>query len=139
MKVRTVIAATILISGCSGAGGSAHGNGDKDKTAQKVSLTVSPQQVALGSMLSLRLHNGTGNNIGYNLCTSALHTASGDPIATNQVCTMELKTLAPNTTARYEYVLPSNLLPRRYRASSVVHHMANGEQEEIWSNQFEVL
>ena len=78
-----------------------------------LSATVSQER-----SLELRLRNVSAQAIGYNLCASALERRSGaawQRVASNRICTMELRSLAPGEEARY--VIPlAGLAPGGYRA-----------------------
>jgi hypothetical protein len=90
--------------GCAGPGATLH-------------AVVSPQRT-----LELRLVNQSTGQLGYNLCTSSLERRSGQawqPVATQRICTMELRTLKPGEEARYPLEL-DGLPPGEYRASTRV-------------------
>ena len=78
---------------------------------------VSPERT-----LELRLQNGRTAPVGYNLCASGLERRSGQgwqPVASQRICTMELRNLAPREEARYSLAL-EGLPPGEYRATTRV-------------------
>jgi hypothetical protein len=83
--------------------------------SQGVTLTATVSQ---GRSLELALRNGSARAIGYNLCASTLERRSGgrwQPVASQRICTMELRSLAPGGEARYRVSL-ENVPPGEYRA-----------------------
>ena len=103
-----------------------------------VSLSVTPARTSAGSTVTLTLGNESRQAIGYNLCTSALQTASGSAVRTDRVCTMELRTLQPGRSASYSYELPGSLADGRYRFSTGLERMPDGGRLTVTSNSFEV-
>lgn len=103
-----------------------------------VTLTAALPVTTAGSTMVLTLANGSQQTIGYNLCTSSLETASGAPVPTGLVCTMELRTLQPGGTASFNYPLPANLADGRYRFSTNVERMPAGDRGTVTSNTFDV-
>lgn len=99
-----------------------------------ISLSASPQSVRAGATVALRLANGSSQQIGYNLCTSGIQTSAGQPVRTDRVCTMELRTLDPDKSATYSYDLPDNLAPGSYRFTTGVEWMAAGNRTSVTSN-----
>jgi hypothetical protein len=84
--------------------------------------------------LELRLHNGSAQAIGYNLCASSLERRSGDgwqPVASQRMCTMELRSLAPGGEARYRVSL-ENVPPGQYRARARI----DGNPPEVATDPF---
>ena len=76
-------------------------------------------QVA-GRSLELRLRNDSAQAVGYNLCASSLERKVGQswqPVASQRICTMELRSLPPGQEARYSLVL-EQLPPGEYRATA---------------------
>ena len=72
--------------------------------------------------LELQLRNNSQRTLGYNLCASNLERRSGQawqPVASQRICTMELRTLAPGGEARYALAL-EELPPGEYRATTRV-------------------
>ena len=84
--------------------------------------------------LDLSLRNGSAQAIGYNLCASSLERRSGDrwqPVASQRVCTMELRSLAPGGEARYRVPL-ENVPPGEYRARARI----DGTPREVATEPF---
>ena len=87
----------------------------------------------------LALDNGTQSQIGYNLCTSALERRSGSdwiPVQTDDVCTMELRTLNPGADATFEKKLPATLPAGEYRYSTRVESPLGSAGTTVTTNTF---
>lgn len=111
--------------------------GEPEPTSS-VTLSASPESVRAGGTVTLRLANGSRQPVGYNLCTSALQTASGAAVQSDRICTMELRTVAPGQSATYAYELPSSLAPGSYRFSTSIEWMAAGNRTSVTSNGIRV-
>jgi len=86
--------------------------------------------------LELVLRNGSAQAIGYNLCASSLERRSGDgwqPVASQRMCTMELRSLAPGGEAHYAVPL-GDLPPGDYRARARI----DGHPPEVATDPFVV-
>ena len=103
-----------------------------------VTLAAAPAQTTGGSTMTLTLRNGSSQQIGYNLCTSALETSAGRSIPTSRVCTMELRTLEPGRNADYRYELPVNMAEGSYRFVTQVEWMQSSRGSGVRSNSFAV-
>jgi len=103
-----------------------------------VALSAAPATTTEGSTVTLTLRNGSGEQIGYNLCTSALETSAGQPVPSSRVCTMELRTLEPGKTATYPYELPVNMTAGNYRFVTQVEWMGSGRRSAVRSNSIAV-
>lgn len=103
-----------------------------------VALTTAPVQVPPGGTVILTLSNGSPERLGCNLCTSAILSASGGPVRTDRVCTMELRTLEPGRSETYPYELPANIARGTYRFSASVEQMPSGTRTTLTSNEFSV-
>jgi hypothetical protein len=104
-----------------------------------LSLTIEPAVAAAGQSVTLTLNNQTAWPVGYNLCTSLLERESGgswEPVREDRVCTMELRMLAPEATAREQIELPPVLEPGAYRFSANVED--RGSIEQVASAPFQV-
>lgn len=101
-------------------------------------LSAAPASAAAGATMTLTLRNGSRSQGGYNLCTSGLETAAGVPVASDRMCTMELRTLAPGTSATYAYEIPARLAGGSYRFVTNVERMNAGARTIVRSNNFEV-
>lgn len=85
--------------------------------SQSVTLTATVSQ---GRSLELLLRNGSAQPIGYNLCASSLERRSGDgwqPVASQRLCTMEVRSLPPGGEARYQLPMV-DVPPGEYRATT---------------------
>jgi hypothetical protein len=99
--------------------------------SQRVELTATVSQEL---SLELALRNGSARAIGYNLCASTLERRSGDrwqPVASQRICTMELRSLAPGGEARYR-VSVENVPPGEYRARARI----DGNPPEVATDPF---
>ena len=106
-----------------------------------VTLRADPVSARAGATMTLTLTNGARQDIGYNLCTSGLQMSAGGgwrSIATDRVCTMELRTLRPGGQATDRWDLPANLADGRYRFATNVEGLPAGRQRSVASNSFEV-
>jgi hypothetical protein len=104
-------------------------------------LERAPESLRAGETITLTLRNGTSEQVGYNLCTSALERESGGawaPVPTDRMCTMELRTLEPGAEADYPYELPTSLAAGRYRLSAGVTMMGSREQRVVATEPFQV-
>jgi len=88
--------------------------------------------------MTLTLDNGSKEQVGYNLCTSALETSAGRAVPTGRICTMELRTLEPGKTVNYPYKLPVNMTAGNYRFVTQVEWIASGRRSGVRSNGFEI-
>lgn len=68
-----------------------------------------------GATMTLTLRNGSKEQIGYNLCTSAIETTSGKNIESGRVCTMEPRTVEPGRSA----------IPKNFPGSSTLEAIAS--------------
>ena len=99
--------------------------------SQDVTLTATVSQ---GRSLELLLRNGSAQPIGYNLCASSLERRSGDgwqPVASQRVCTMELRSLPPRGEARYQLPMV-DVPPGEYRATARI----DGTPAEVATEPF---
>ena len=160
MKSRssTALALSLLLCACSADGANQGGNSaapdsgneqqpqpqqpqprqEQEQPSADVELSVSPEQTSQDSTLTLTLRNGSEQQVGYNLCTSALETAGGREVPTSRVCTMELRTLEPGRTATYRYTLPVNVAQGSYRIAAQVSWMQSNRTGPVRSDAFEV-
>ena len=126
--------AIVLLCACS----SSPESGD---AASAVTLAVAPAAASAGDSVVLTLRNDSEAQIGYNLCTSELHRSTGgewQSVPSDRVCTMELRTLAPQAEDRYTLELPSRLEPGEYRYHTRVHIPVTGMPSDIQSESFQV-
>ena len=107
-----------------------------------VHLTVEPPIAPAGSIVTLVLHNATGGQVGYNLCSSRLEqlqVGGWRVVPDDRVCTAHLAMLAPGQEARYQQRLPSRLPAGQYRFSTRVEAPMNtSPQGLLVSAPFEV-
>ena len=92
-----------------------------------------------GTQVTLTLRNGSPVPVLYNLCSSALQRRSGatwEAVPTDEICTMELRTLESGNSATFEKTLPSTAGPGEYRYVTNVE--SEGERVIVTSNPFAV-
>lgn len=96
---------------------------------------TSPQQVRL------TLHNGSDAPVGYNLCPAVLEHETGttwSQVGTDEICTMEIRSLPAGQSATFDKTLPTGLQPGNYRYLTNVETPAGTPQAGIASNSFAV-
>lgn len=133
--MRTLLSATaILLCACS----SSMQTGDP---ADDVRLSIAPAAAAPGDSVTLTLDNGSGEQIGYNLCASGLQrqtAAAWEAVPTDVVCTMELRTLAAGQQTTWRTTLPATLESGQYRYTTNIEAMETGGRFSITSDSFRV-
>ncbi|MBW3671812.1 MAG: hypothetical protein KY432_09100 [Acidobacteria bacterium] len=90
----------------------------------------------------LTLENHSSRPVGYNLCTSTLEQRDGErwtAMPSEEVCTMELRTLDPSRSVAYEKDLPPGIASGEYRYVTSVESPLGGEQRIIASVPFRVV
>jgi hypothetical protein len=111
-------------------------------TLAGISLHVQPETARAVQPGMLRLaHEHAPERLGYNLCTAHLERRVADDweaVPSDRICTMELRILEPDSSARYEYGLPAGLAPGEYRAVTVVHMLETDDRLEVASLPFRV-
>lgn len=107
-----------------------------------IDLAVDRSVYAPGDSLTLTLTNRTSDEIGYNLCPAALETRDGVSWETGpgltEVCTMELRVLAPAASATHRHMLPTNLAAGEYRVLVNVETPLGNGTEGVVSASFGV-
>lgn len=96
---------------------------------------------AAGGNVQLTLHNDSGAEVGYNLCSSRLErleASSARNVPLDIVCTMELRRLAPQTTAAFTHTLPAGLQPGQYRFVTNIESPLGATQATVASEPFTV-
>ncbi|HVS30821.1 MAG TPA: hypothetical protein VMS98_05145 [Thermoanaerobaculia bacterium] len=91
--------------------------------------------------IRLALDNGSPEMIGYNLCHSQLQrrTAAGwTQVPSDEVCTMELRTLNPGHDATFEKRLPAGLPAGEYRYITNVESPLGTAQTGVATAPFRV-
>ena len=106
--------------------------------ANAVSFTAAPARASPGATMTLTLTNNAGSPVGYNLCTSTIEPTSGQPVQSDRVCTMEIRTLDPDKSATYSYDLPKTIALGTYRFSTRIEMMQSGTMQIAKSNSFDV-
>lgn len=104
-------------------------------------LRVAPATVEPGDSVTLVLVNESSGAIGYNLCTSALQRQSGGEwqrVASERVCTLELRTLEPGNEDDYTLTLPEDLAAGEYRFITSIERMATGDRVGLTSEPIQV-
>lgn len=91
------------------------------------------------STVRLTLDNGSRETIGYNLCNSQLQRRSGSDwtlVPTDDICTMELRSLRPGADATFEKRLPARLASGEYRYVTRVESPAGTPPAVVTSAPF---
>ena len=123
-----LIALALLLSACAPLQSR---DGDVTLRAER----TSPQQIRI------TLHNGSDAPAGYNLCTAVLENDTGttwSQVRTDEVCTMEIRTLAAGESATFDKTLPAGLQPGNYRYLANVEVPLGPPQTGIASNSFAI-
>jgi hypothetical protein len=107
-------------------------------------LRVSPAEARAGEEVMLTLENRSDRELGYNLCPAVLdrRTDAGWeewPEAPAEVCTMELRTLAPARSGSYRHTLPSGMPAGEYRFRTTVEAPLGEGRVDVASAPFEVV
>lgn len=113
-------------------------NGQAAEPAGEVVLSAAPGRTTAGGTMTLTLRNDSREQIGYNLCSSAIETSGGRPVPTDRICTMELRLLEAGRSANYSYELPEQLADGTYRFLAQVEWMGSNRRSGVRSNSFEV-
>jgi hypothetical protein len=103
-------------------------------------VTLSAERIG-AERVRLILQNGFEQAVGYNLCASGLEVrtiSTWQPVRTDEVCTMELRTLPPGQDATFEKRLPLNFPDGEYRYVTRVEIPIGSEQVNITSRPFQV-
>lgn len=104
-----------------------------------VSLGAVPS--AARDSIVLTLHNGSTQGVGYNLCPTTVERQTAgawQPLASDRVCTMELRTLNPGEQATFTTTLPAGAAAGEYRFVTKVAIPLNGELRSVASNTLPV-
>lgn len=105
---------------------------------QSVRLNASP---TANRTVVLTLTNDSTSAVGYNLCSSGLQRRDGSQwtdVPTDEVCTMEIRTLQPGQSANFEKRLPPSAGAGEYRYVTGVEIPLNGSRVGVQSNTFEL-
>jgi hypothetical protein len=104
-------------------------------SVSNVSLNAAP--TAAGDSIVLTLTNGSGQQVGYNLCPTAVEQrvdTGWQAVPNDRVCTMELRTLEPGTNATYTTAFPPGTTAGDYRFAAGVEIPLGGERRTVSSN-----
>lgn len=91
--------------------------------------------------IRLILQNGFDGPVGYNLCTSALERRQDGTwvnVPTDDVCTMELRSLPAGQDATFEKRLPSGIAAGEYRYVTSVEIPVGDPQTRVATPGFQV-
>jgi hypothetical protein len=108
---------------------------------QDVVLRAQPTPATAGGSLTLVLENGSGEQVGYNLCASSLDRRVAEewqPVPSDRVCTMELRILEPGGEADFTLDLPTDLPTGEYRATTDVAWMERGGRVSVSTQPFRI-
>lgn len=106
-----------------------------------ISLNVQPEAIAAGETITLTLRNDSPGDVGYNLCSSTLEQRGEDgwqPVATDRVCTMELRTLTAGQVTTYPMEVPSDAEAGEFRYVTAVELMEVGTRGGVQSGVFRI-
>lgn len=116
-------------------------SGSEEDHSGNVGLAVEPEIAQPGDSVVLLLRNGSGEAIGYNLCTSRLERREDGEwqrLPPDRVCTMELRTLPPGEEARFPLALPADLDPGSYRYLAMIARLEARSRDTVATERFEV-
>jgi hypothetical protein len=122
-KVAILLLSLVIVGGCAVSG------------AESNDVTLNA--VRTGQRVMLTLRNGSAVPVLYNLCSSGLQRQAGgawEPVRTDEVCTMELRTLEPGSSATFEKTLPSDAGSGQFRYVTNVE--SEGQRVVVTSNPF---
>lgn len=107
-------------------------------------LRVEPGEVRAGEEVMITLVNGSAGDLGYNLCVATLDRREGGewverPEPPAEVCTMELRVLAPDDSASFRHTIPSGLPPGEYRFRTGVEAPLGGPRVDAESHAFRII
>lgn len=129
--------ATCTLAGC---GAPQPQNGDVGTGFAE--LAIAPATARPGGNIELTLTNRSDHDLGYNLCTSALERREGEgwgePVPLNEVCTMELRTLAPGASATFSGTLPATIRAGTWRVRAGIEWPLGQDRVGVASGPFEV-
>jgi hypothetical protein len=105
-----------------------------------VTLRAEADRFEPGAPVTLVLENGSGNDVGYNLCVHELEERTADgwvlkPLG--HACILPLFILGPSASTTYEASLPEDLGPGEYRFR-IGLYLDDGEGRDQVSNTFEI-
>jgi hypothetical protein len=112
--------------------------------AGSAELQVSPESVRAGEEVMLTLVNRSEQDLGYNLCPAVLDRREEDdwvewPVAPAEVCTMELRVLAPAGSSTYRHTIPGGVEPGEYRFRTGVESPLGEGRVDVTSAPFQVV
>jgi hypothetical protein len=109
----------------------------------EVELRVDQAAASPGGEATITLVNHSASEIGYNLCPAVLDRRSGgewseEPLRPAEVCTMELRILAPGESAEYRHTIPPGIREGEYRFRVGVEAPLGGDRVEVASGAFRI-
>ena len=130
---------TLLLLGLLGA---CAPSGSEEDWGGDLRLAVEPELAQPGDSVVLLLRNGSGEAIGYNLCTSRMERREESEwvrLPPDRVCTRELRTLPPGEVARYPLALGSDLDAGSYRYLAMIARLESRSRDTVATERFEVV
>ena len=117
--------------------------GGRSEAQVRVHLIVPAPSYAVGDTAELRLANGSGTDIGYNLCFAQLQERRADDWAVvrdTRACRSDLHLLSPGDTVAGRYPLPHSLVSGTYRFVASVEGVGGilGAAHKLVSNEFQI-
>jgi hypothetical protein len=134
MKLATVVMLGLLLAAC------APVTPAPPAGARVDAVTLAAERVGT-DRFRLILQNGFDGSVGYNLCTSALQRRSGstwEHVRTDDVCTMEMRSLPAGQDATFEKRLPAALAAGEYRYLTSVEIPIGTSQAEVATPPFRI-
>jgi hypothetical protein len=131
-RFQLLLLALLVTGGCTGF---------RSEIDPGIQLLVEPTPAAPGDSVVLVMDNASGEPIGYNLCTSTLERRVGEswqPVPSDRICTLELRTLDPGQEARFAFMLEEDISAGEYRAVTGVELLQSGEWIDVASEQFRI-
>jgi hypothetical protein len=134
MKILPSLLFFLALAGCAPVSPSPRSEATADAPVR-----LSAERTSAGA-IRLTLRNDSSDRVGYNLCTATLQKRSGawTPVPSDEMCTMQLNTLEPGTSATFDKRLPPGLPPGEYRYVTSVENPLGSSMVEIASNVFTV-
>jgi hypothetical protein len=127
----------VLLGVC--AAGACASGGQSGASGSEIRLGV--EAAAARDSVTLVLTNDSREEVGYNLCPSALERRVGEAwqaVPSNRICTMELRLLPAGRAARHTLGVPAGLAGGSYRYRASVTRMGSNAPVDLTSDVFQV-
>jgi hypothetical protein len=133
MRNHFFLALLVLAGGCMTTNGAVGANA--------LTLSVAPESPTPGAEVTLILRNRSEEMIGYNLCTSSLMRQVGDawePVPSDRVCTMELRTLEPGDEATFPLEMEADVPAGTYRFETRIEWLERQTGDRVATSPFTI-